>query len=309
VTSDNSMKERRLLGLGCGQPRGSAEILLKAALQSAESEGARVDLIRLDELRISGGAAGSEPDDAEWLWERLVACDGLIISTPVISRTVPARFKLICDRLLGPNADAAIIENLLSLQRDGGRPAVSFRIDARVLKPRVAGFIAVGGALTSQWKSLALPILHTATFSMQIAVVDQVLFEGAGTPRSIVLDDAAIARASLLGRNVAQQIGTRFEDARYLGEPGLCPVCHLNVVVLRGANVECATCGARGQIDADLQVRWTELNTSVISMSEKRSHAAEIQATAIRQHALRTEIETRARTFDSYDPCSRPRGL
>ena len=309
MTSDNSMKERRLLGIGCGQPRGSAEILLKAALQSAESEGARVDLIRLDELRISGGAASSEPDDAEWLWERLVACDGLIISTPVISRTVPARFKLICDRLLGPNADAAIIENLLALQRDGGRPAVSFRVDARVLKPRVAGFIAVGGALTSQWKTLALPILHTATFSMQIAVVDQVLFEGAGTPRSIVLDDAAIARASLLGRNVAQQIGTRFEDARYLGEPGLCPVCHLNVVVLRGANVECATCGARGQIDADLQVRWTELNTSVISMSEKRSHAAEIQATAIRQHALRAEIETRARTFDSYDPCSRPRGL
>jgi multimeric flavodoxin WrbA len=308
VTSDNAMKEPRLLGLGCGQPGGSAEILLKAALQSAESEGARVELIRLDELRIAGGAASSESDDAMWLWERLVACDGLIISTPVISRTVPARFKLICDRLLGPNADAAIIENLLALQREGGRPAVSFRVDARVLKPRVGGFIAVGGALTSQWKTLALPLLHTATFSMQIAVVDQVLFEGAGTPRSIVLDDAAIARAARLGRNVAQQIGTRFEDARYLGEPGLCPVCHLNVVVLRGTNVECATCGARGQIGADLQVRWTDLTTSVISMSEKRAHAQEIQATAVRQHALRAEIETRARAFESYDPCSRPRG-
>lgn len=181
MTSDNATKQRRLLGLGCGQPGGSAEILLKAALQSAELEGARVHLIRLDELRIAGGATSSEPDDAMWLWEHLVACDGLIISTPVISRTVPARFKLICDRLLGPNADAAIIENLLALQREGGRPAVSFRVDARVLKPRVAGFIAVGGALTSQWKTLALPILHTATFSMQIAVVDQVLFDGAGT--------------------------------------------------------------------------------------------------------------------------------
>ena len=67
-----------------------------------------------------------------------------------------------------------------------------FRVDERVLKPRVAGFIAVGGSLTPQWKTLALPILHTITFSMQIAVVDQVQFEGAGTPRSIVLDEAAL---------------------------------------------------------------------------------------------------------------------
>jgi hypothetical protein len=63
--------------------------------------------------------------------------------------------------------------------------------DERVLKPRVAGFLAVGGSLTSQWKTLTLPLMHTATFSMQIAVVDQVQFGGAGTPRSILLDEAA----------------------------------------------------------------------------------------------------------------------
>ena len=39
-----------VLGLGCGQPRGSAEILLKAALRAAEAEGAQVELVRLDEL-------------------------------------------------------------------------------------------------------------------------------------------------------------------------------------------------------------------------------------------------------------------
>ena len=118
---------RRVLGLGCGQPHGSAEILLKAALQAAQGEGAEVGLVRLDELRLPSGAAeGTEPDDAWWLWERMVECDGLIVSTPIISRTVAARLKLLGDRLLGPNADAAIIEGLLSLRSQGrSRPSPS----------------------------------------------------------------------------------------------------------------------------------------------------------------------------------------
>ena len=107
----------KVLGLGCGQPHGSAEILLKAALRAAEDEGAGVELVRLDELRLPSGAAeAAEPDDAWWLWERLVECDGLIVSTPIISRTVAARLKLLGDRLLGPNADAAIIAGLLALR-------------------------------------------------------------------------------------------------------------------------------------------------------------------------------------------------
>src|SRR6266581_270521 len=291
----------RVLGLGCGQPHGSAEILLKAALRAAEAEGAQVELVRLDELRLPSGAAESaEPDDAWWLWERLVGCDGLIVSTPIISRTVAARLKLFGDRLLGPNADAAIIEGLTALRLQGREPAVPFRVDERVLKSRV------GGSLTSQWKTLALPVMHTTTFSMHIAVVDQVQFEGAGTPRSVVLDQAAIDRAAMLGRNVAGQLGVPFDHARYRGPPGLCPMCHLDVVVLRGTDVECATCGARGLLAPDLTVTWTDLSSSVISMDEKRAHAAEIQQTASRHASLRAEIEDRARDFDAYDPAIRP---
>jgi multimeric flavodoxin WrbA len=298
-----------MLGLGCGQPHGSAEILLKAALRAAGDQGAEVELVRLDELRLpSGSAEAAEPDDGWWLWERLVECDGLIVSTPIISRTVAARLKLFIDRLLGPNADAAIIDGLLALRRQGREPAVPFRVDERVLKPRVAGFLAVGGSLTSQWKTLALPVMHTVTFSMHIAVVDQVQFEGAGTPRSVVLDQAALDRAAALGRNVASQLGLPFDQARYLGPPGLCPMCHLDVVVLRGTEVECATCGARGRLASGPQLTWTELTSSVISMDEKRAHAAEIQDTAARHHQFREQIEERARGFEAYEPVVRPAG-
>src|SRR3954451_12614875 len=133
---------RKLLGLGCGEPRGSAEILLKAALEAAEEAGAQVELVRLDELALPSGPDAPEPDDAWWFWDKLVECDALIVSTPIISRTVTGRLKLLGDRLLGPNADVAIISELVQVRRAGGDPVVPFRVDERVLKPRVAGFIA-----------------------------------------------------------------------------------------------------------------------------------------------------------------------
>ena len=64
-------------------------------------------------------------------------------------------------------------------------------------------------------------------------------------------------------------------------------MCHLDVVVLRGADVECATCGARGLLAPDLRVTWTDLSASVISMDEKRAHAAEILQTAERHAEVR----------------------
>ena len=305
------MSGGHLLGLACGQPRGSAEIVLKEALRSAEQDGATTTMVRLEELRLPSGPDATEPDDAWWYWERLVECDGLIISTPILSRTMTARLKLLGDRLLGPHADAAIIEQLVAVRRSGHEPTVPFRVDERVLKPRVAGFLAVGGSLTSQWKALTLPLMHTMTFSMSIAVVDQVVFAGAGTPRSIVLDDAALARAAQLGRNIASQLGRGLDDAQYLGAPGLCPMCHLDVIVLNGTEVECATCGARGRLDAERSgdgavVRWTDLSGSVIGMADRRAHAAEIQKTAQKHATQRDEIERRAAEYDAYDRLAHP---
>jgi multimeric flavodoxin WrbA len=284
----------RILGLGCGEPGGSAEILLTAALRAAGD----AHLVRLTDLTTD--------DDLRWLWERLVECDGLIVSTPIMTRTIAARLKSVIDRLLGPNADAAIIEHLVAVRRGGTEPAVPFRVDERVLKPRVAGFLAVGGSLTPQWKTLALPLLHTTAFSMHMAVVDQVAFGGAGTPRSILLDDAALERAARLGANVASQRGVPFDEARYLGEPGLCPMCHLNVVELTGASVRCATCGSAGELGPGGAIRWTDLTSSVISMAEKRAHAREIQQTAAAHAKVRAEIDARAAEFGTFEHVVRP---
>lgn len=286
----------RLLGLSAGNPDGSAEILLKEALRGADAD---VELVRLTDLRLSSGP-GHGPDDAQWFWDRLMESDGLIVSTPIYTRTIPGLLRLLGDKISGPQSDVAFTSEILRMRATGERLSVDFPVDERVLRPRVAGFIAVGGSLPTRWKSLALPLLHTLTASAQIAVVDQVEFAGAGSPASIVLQPDALARARQLGAAVGSQLGRSYEDAEYRGDPGLCPLCHLDVIVVLGDRAECASCGATGSFEGT--VTFTGLAESVLSREEKLDHFREVQATAASQAPHRAEIAERVAEYAAWDP-------
>jgi hypothetical protein len=170
----------------------------------------------------------------------------------------------------------------------------------------VAGLIAVGGALASQWKSLALPLMHQMMFSSHIAVADQLLVGGAGMPRSVVLDPAAVRDAVRVGSSVGSQLGRSFTEVEYRGEPGLCPLCHLSAVAVRGQEVECVTCGAGGRLavkDGAVAVSFDDpsgLERSVIGLSEKRAHFREVQETAQVQGPFKTRIDERASIYERY---------
>ncbi len=297
----------RVLGLSAGNAGGSAEILLEIALEAAEVEGAEVALMRLDDVDLPlvpvgpGQRAGA--DDGPWLWDQLMESQGLLVSTPIYSRTVTGKLKLVADRLSGPAADVAFAESYRRLLEAGEAPPVAFPYDERVFRARVAGLIAVGGALTTNWKPLALPLLHQMTFSAHIAVADQMLAGGAGMPRSVVLDDTALDAARRVGRSVGSQLGLPFDEVEYHGEPGLCPVCHLSMIVVDGGQVECATCGAGGRLAVEngaAVVRFDDpagLERSVVTMAEKRAHFAEVMKTAAEQGRLADEIERRAARY------------
>jgi multimeric flavodoxin WrbA len=301
----------RLLGLSCGPTGGSSELLLKAALAAAEEGGTEVAHVRLGDLRLSTApiTLGPAPpdDDAAWFWDQLMERDGLIISAPVLNRTIPGALKVLLDRLLGPKADVAFALEYRRMRDAGEAATVRFPFDERVLRPRVGGFLAVGGALTDRWKSLTLPLMHHMTFSMQIGIVDQALFGGAGVPGAIALDAGALARAARLGREVAAQAGRVFDDVEFRGDPGLCPICHLDVITLRGTAVECATCGAAGELvvtdDGRAHVSFTPEGCarSVLSVAEKHDHFVEVQETAARQFPRAEEIAERAAPLRAYD--------
>jgi multimeric flavodoxin WrbA len=294
----------RILGLGCGPADGSSDLLLKASLQAAEAAGVEVSHVRLADLRLEAFA-----DDAAWFWDQLMEHDGLIISAPIHNRTIPGKLKLLLDAILGPKADVAFALEYVRIRDEGREATVRFPFDERVLRPRVGGFLAVGGALTDHWKSLALPLMHHMTFSMQIGVVDQARFGGAGVPSAIALDDAALARAAVLGRNVAEQAGRAFDDVEYRGEPGACPMCHLDAIVLRDASgaIECATCGARGTLaagaDGTIVPRFDAdgRRQSVLTVAEKHEHFLEVQATAVAQLAQGEAIAAGVARYAGFD--------
>jgi multimeric flavodoxin WrbA len=304
---------RRVLGLSAGNPRGSAEILLKEALKAAEADGAEVHLVRIDDLNLSiGPDAGSSKDDADWFWDQLMESDALIVSTPIYSRTIPGKLRLLGDKISGPQADVAFTAEILRMRREGVDIPVQFPIDERVLRPRVAAFIVVGGSLPAFWKTLALPLMQTLTASMQAGIVDQVQFAGAGSPASIVLQPEALARVAELGHTVAEQAGTPYDDIVYRGEPGACPVCHLTVIALMpDGGIECASCGARGEFvieDGVVATSFTGagLDQSVNSFTEKLAHFHEVQETAAAHAPLRPQIDELAGEYASWDRTLRP---
>jgi multimeric flavodoxin WrbA len=306
-----------LLGLACGSPGGNSEILLKAAMMGAESDALSVELVRVNDLVIPGGRPGTLPpsvrDDRPWIIEKLLVCDALIIAAPVYTRSPPGTLKLLMDRAFGPQVDTASALRVRTGQRNDDPRYQTTVIDDRLLKPRVGALLSVGGATSADWVTFGLPLLHQATFSTHIAIVDQFQVLGFGMPGSVLFDPAQIARAEALGRNVAAEVGRAFDDAIYHGAPGICPICHCDLIVPHAVDFECATCAARGKLiqDADgthLDVSVEGRAASILTLAGKDHHQAEIDRVSASHMQRRAELPPLRARFDAVDRLSTPPG-
>lgn len=92
-----------------GSPRrkGNTSLLLKQAVEGALAAGATVDELVLRDLKISpcleiygckktGRCAIS--DDFQGIYDQLLACDGLILASPIFFYTVSSHTKMLMDR-------------------------------------------------------------------------------------------------------------------------------------------------------------------------------------------------------------------
>ena len=89
------------------------------------------------------------------------------------------------------------------------------------------------------------------------------------------------------GRHVAKMAAAAPEERTYIGEPGHCPVCHNDVMVLSqdSADVCCSVCGIHGTLsvaDGRIVVTYTqeELSKSHIKDSGRKIHLADLQENA-----------------------------
>ncbi|OPG10969.1 hypothetical protein B1R27_00185 [Streptomyces sp. GKU 895] len=308
----------RLLGLACGQEDGSAEVLLKAALTAAAREGTAVEMVRLTDLSLVSAATADAADDAAWFCDRLLDADGVIVSSPTYTRSAPGALKLLIDRAFGPRTDVVFVREALARRQHGRTEqeqpldllGLDTAPDPRVLKPRVAGFIAVGGCPSPHWRTLTLPTMHALAFPLHMAVADQMEVPTPGGLGGIATDPAAVLRAERLGGAVARQLGLPHDEVRFLGEPGTCPMCHLDLIVLRGGRAECGTCGAAGRFvveDGEVRVDFSPAGTasSVHTLTELQEHYRELLGVAAREPDPQ-EIAKHATAFRDSIPVLRP---
>lgn len=301
----------QLLGLACGSTGGNSEILLKSALMAAEAAGVSVEMVRVGELALPAGRPGTLPadisDDRPWIVEKLIACDALIIAAPVYTRSPSAALKLLIDRAFGPRVDVAAVLRAQAGKQNGDPRHAHTIIDQRLLKPRVGGFLCVGGATSADWTTFGLPLMHMATFSMHIVIVDQVQVLGSAMPGTVLFDDNAIARSAQLGRNIVAEIGKCFDDATYHGVPGICPVCHCDPIVPHAdGSAECATCAAQGVLSfidgaARLIVTADGRSRSILTLAGKFHHQDEIDAVGAVTLPRLSEVPPLRASWDAWD--------
>ena len=305
-----------ILGLANGSSGGHSEILLKAAVTSAQEANPSITTswihipsvsvpLGLEPLKglqdVSGGniplmkgqANGfpqhnTRTDDRRAVLDAILNADALIFATPVYSHQPAGTLKAVIDRIMGPFADASFATLVLERKKAGDPAFQDQVIDERLLKPRVVGFMAVGGSTTPDQFTMTVPTLHLFVYCLHAKVVDQYVVMGCGAPGSVLKGGGeAVERAKREGRNIASEIGKGFDEARFLGEEveGAYVYCHLAKFELlegQGVNrVGCVTCGAKGELvvgeDGVVLPRWNEdCDVSSITMKGKLRHGDDI---------------------------------
>ncbi|KRK32564.1 NAD(P)H-dependent oxidoreductase [Loigolactobacillus bifermentans] len=244
----------KVLGISFGTKNGTNDSLCIEALEGAQEAGAEVEFIQMSTLNIlhctgcvtcsraltSGkGNTCILKDDFNWLLDKMLDADGIVISDPIFEEGASGMFHTLMDRF-GPRLDRGnnIINDKIAAETGGKKT------DQRILKDKVISYMGVGG---SEWGTRVQVehAMHALTTMWQI--IDNKWFPWA---KGIIMDDQRLAEVREVGTHIAEAAAD-IEHAQYQGEPGVCPHCHSNLFYLdpKTGAATCSQCGMVGTID------------------------------------------------------------
>lgn len=319
----------KVLGISCGRRMSNTEIMVKEALMGAEEAGAEVQFLRLHDYSIKpctgcnscvvdlmekggGGRCTTKDDDFVYIDDLIMDCDGLILGSPIYEKSPSGLLKTLEDRM-GPSHDQGFRIIAKKIREEKGI-TTGTGPDPRAFKPRAASLIAVGG---SEWDTLALPILSMFALTLQIEVVDKILVNWVGLPKVVALREDLLERAHRSGRHVAETLKKPIEQAEYIGELGLCPLCHSKLIEVRHDNDVypsiCGICGVRGTLSvsdgkATFTVSEEDRPHSHLLLSGKFEHLQELADVSLKPPANYAEAGGRSLKYRKYlTPIKPPR--
>lgn len=253
----------KVLGISFGRTNKNGDILVKQALMAAKEAGAEVKFINTMNMKIGhctgcgacsrGRDLGKQikcviKDDYLELEDAILDADGIVVAAPVYVLAPTGQFKNFIDRF-GPAHDRA---SVLAEQDKRIKEGAEELLDPRVLADKYIAYISVGGAKTQNWVSLGLPNMALFGMSVVMKTVGQIDAYNMGTIVNPVLDNDLMERTAKLGAHLVDSIGKPFDEVEWMGEEGVCPVCHNSLLTVgKSTVVECPICGIAGKISIE----------------------------------------------------------
>lgn len=298
------MEKKKVLGISFGKKMGNTDVMIKQALLECEAAGCDIKFIRPDDMNIhictgctacvvgmvTGRGKGEciLKDDFHILDEAIMESDAIIVGSPVYEMGPTGNFRVVCDRI-GPSHDISFRKTTYDAGIENGKDKSALP-DERSFKKRVAALVTVGGAMTENWVTFALPTMFAFPMSLGIDVIDTYKYYGAMAYEHVLGNDKVMNRMSTLGQNIVQALNAESEEERtkWRGDhTGICPVCHNDMLTVshKGMEVECPTCGIIGELKVDngeINVNFSdaEIARSRMTYAGKLEHSTEIRTFA-----------------------------
>jgi multimeric flavodoxin WrbA len=297
----------KVLGLTCGRKMGNSEILVREALTEVEQHGTETEIIRLGDLTIKPctgcegcvrnmikggqGECVQKDDHFRFLLDKLADADGIILGVPAYMLMPPGLLIMIMNRTVG--AGKTFKEKVAN-------------------KPKIGAIIALGG---TDWVNLVLPLTNLAFTRLlrgEIKVIDQMLVTYIPRPAQVLLHEKELERAKKIGHEVIEALDVPFDKVKYLGGiEETCPVCHNNLLKIKGKFVECPICDIKGTIETKgrkIKVNYTdkELNKARFGpWGTKRHDEQRIQGHE-EYYAKKPEIDEKIKKYRSGKRATAP---
>ena len=187
----------KILGI-MGSPRikGNTDLLLEEALKGARSQGAEVEKIVVDKLKIApcreyyGCLKDGNcviRDDMDEIYPRLLAADGIIIASPMFFYGLTAQLKALIDRCQALWARRYVLKNLPDAKRKGA-------------------FIGIGATRGKQLFDGSRLTIKYFFQAFGVEYLDELLIRGVDKRGEIEQHPTALSDAFELGKRLAQKL-------------------------------------------------------------------------------------------------------
>ena len=186
----------KVLGI-MGSPRikGNTDLLLEEALKGAQSQGAEIEKIVVDKLKIApckeyyGCLRDGDcviRDDMDGIYPKLLEADRIIVASPIFFYGITAQVKALIDRSQAIWARKYVLKQKLSD------------------KERKGAFIAVGATKGKQLFDGSILVIRYFFQAIDVSYVDELLIRGVDKRGEIKDQPTALSEAFELGKRLAQ---------------------------------------------------------------------------------------------------------